>query len=298
MNIFDCTTFFNERLMMDLRFNILNDHVSKFVVVESTFSHSGEKKKLNFNIDDYPKFKDKIIYIPIDKEPYGLVKGEELIKNPFHKRLNSIKRIEQSYNYMSNGISEALDNDLIMISDNDEIPNLDSIEFKKSRNNFFLFKQKFLFYKFDLLYDKFLWYGTKACKKKKLKNFSSLRNLKNKKYPFWRFDTLFSKTKQIDVKVIDEGGWHFTNLKTPEELYIKLKNFGHHDEFDLADIKVEDLRMKIEQGIVFYDHFADKSSKDKWNYNYKLKIMEHKFLPSYLIRNKDKYNMWFQKIND
>ena len=77
MNIFDCTTFFNERLMMDLRFNILNDHVSKFVVVESTFSHSGEKKKLNFNIDDYPKFKDKIIYIPIDKEPYGLVKGEE-----------------------------------------------------------------------------------------------------------------------------------------------------------------------------------------------------------------------------
>ena len=88
MNIFDCTTFFNERLMMDLRFNILNDHVSKFVVVESTFSHSGEKKKLNFNIDDYPKFKDKIIYIPIDKEPYGLVKGEELIKTHLTKNID------------------------------------------------------------------------------------------------------------------------------------------------------------------------------------------------------------------
>ena len=80
MNIFDCTTFFNERLMMDLRFNILNDHVSKFVVVESTFSHSGEEKQINFNIEDYPRLKDRIIYITIDKEPYELVKDARKIQ--------------------------------------------------------------------------------------------------------------------------------------------------------------------------------------------------------------------------
>ena len=66
MNIFDCTTFFDEKLLMDVRFNVLNEHVSKFVVVESIYSHSGKKKGLNFNIDDYPKFKDKINYIVIE----------------------------------------------------------------------------------------------------------------------------------------------------------------------------------------------------------------------------------------
>ena len=62
--------------MMDLRFNILNEHVSKFIVVESIYSHSGKKKSLNFNIDDYPKFKDRIKYIVIDKEPENLIKDK------------------------------------------------------------------------------------------------------------------------------------------------------------------------------------------------------------------------------
>ena len=293
MNIFDCTTFFDEKLLMDVRFNVLNEHVSKFVVVESIYSHSGKKKGLNFNIDDYPKFKDKINYIVIEEEPNNLSNDDQLIKEPIHKRLNSIKRIEQSYDYMTKGISEASEDDLIMISDNDEIPNLKSPEFKKSKKNYLLFKQSFFYYKFNLLYDKFPWFGTKACKRKKLSSFSNLRNLKNRKYPYWRFDTFFSQTKQTDLDIINDGGWHFTNLKTPEDLYVKLKNFGHHDEFDLTNIKVEDLKEKIDQGIVFYDHFADKSSKDKWNYNYKLKKIEHKFLPNYLIKNLDKYKMWF-----
>ena len=52
MKIFDCTTFYSEHLMMDVRFNVLNEHVHKFIVVESTFSHSGEPKKLNFDINN------------------------------------------------------------------------------------------------------------------------------------------------------------------------------------------------------------------------------------------------------
>ena len=72
------------------------------------------------------------------------------------------------------------------------------------------------------------------------------------------------------MEIIDDGGWHFTNLKTPEELYIKLKNFGHHDEFDNTKITIADLKKKIDNGIVLYDHFADKSSKNKWEYDYLL----------------------------
>ena len=58
---------------------------------------------------------------------------------------------------------------------------------------------------------------------------SWLRNLKNKEYPFWRIDTLFSKTRYINLEIIKDGGWHFTNLMTAEKLYEKLSNFGHHD---------------------------------------------------------------------
>ena len=191
MKIFDCTTFYNEKMMMDVRFNVLSQFVSKFIVVESTFSHSGKKKELNFNIDDYPKFKDKIIHLVIEEEPKNIEKITDNKNSSITKRMNSLKRIEQSYNYMNNGITQADDNDLIVLSDNDEIPNFDSKYFKEVKNNIFIFKQLFFYYKFNLFYDRIPWFGSKACKKKNLKSFSWLRNLKNKKYPIWRIDSYF-----------------------------------------------------------------------------------------------------------
>ena len=294
MKIYDCTTFYSEKMMLDLRFNILNNKVYKFIIVESSFSHSGEKKNFNFNINNYPKFKDKIIYLKIDKEPTNLYSDIEILKNPIYKRLNSIKRIEQSYDYMRKGILEAQDEDLIIISDNDEIPNLDSNNFKKSNKNFFIFKQLLFYYKFNLFYELMPWFGSKACKKKYLKSFSNLKNLKNKKYPFWRLDTYFSNIKETNIDIIDDGGWHFTNIKTPEELYTKMKNFGHHNEFDESNLTVDDLREKISQGLVFYDHFADKNSKEKWKNDYKLKVIENDLLPNYLIKNQNDFKEWFK----
>ena len=293
MKIFDCTTFFDEKMMMDIRFNVLNKFVTKFIVVESIFSHSGKKKKLNFNINDYPKFKDKINYIIIDKEPDNIDKENKSSEKKISKRMNSIKRIEQSYEYMSKGLGEINDDDLVMISDNDEIPNLESVDINKINNNFLVFEQLFFYYKFNLLYDKLLWPGTKACKKKNLKNFSSLKNLKTKKYPFWRIDTLFSEVKKINLKIIENGGWHFTNIKSPKDLFEKLSNFGHHDEFELSKITIENLQAKIDNREVFYDHFADKSSKSKWDNNYKLKKIDNNLLPIYLNENKEKFKKWF-----
>jgi len=292
MKIYDCTTYFDENLLMDVRFNILNEFVHKFVVVESIFSHSGAKKKLNFNINDYPKFKDKIIYIAIEEQVKDLASNDEIKKNPFLKRLNSIKRIEQSYNFMEKGIKSSEENDLILISDNDEIPNLKSIDFKKNNKDYLIFKQFFFYYKFNYLYDKMFWFGTKGCKKKKFKKFSHLKNLKNKVYPIWRLDTIFSDIKQTNINIIKDGGWHFTNLKSPKDLYVKLKNFGHHDEFDTSGISINDLKSKIEKGIVFYNHFSDKTSSDRWNYNYKLKKAKDRYLPDYIIKNKNLYKNW------
>ena len=139
MKIFDCTTYYSEDLMLDIRFNILNDYVHKFIVVESKYSHSGEKKTLNFNIDNFRKFKDKIIYLVIENEPKDIMNTSDPKSSIYVKRMNSLKRVEQSYNYMLNGIKEASDEDLIILSDNDEIPNLDSKQFNISKKKNYYF---------------------------------------------------------------------------------------------------------------------------------------------------------------
>ena len=291
MKIVDCTTYHSEDLMMDVRFNILNKYVDKFVVTESKFSHSGNPKPLKFNINNFPKFKDKIKYLVIENEPKDIIQKNNISSS--EKRINSILRIEQSYNYMMKSIDDVSDNDLVCYSDNDEIPNFDSEQFKKSKKNIFIFKQLFFYYKFNLFYDLMPWYGTKACKKKNLISLSWLRNLKNKKYPIWRLDTLFSKTKQTGLEIIDDGGWHFTNVKTAQDIFIKLSNFGHHNEFDESGITVQDIQNCIDDGVVNYDHQADKTNEIKYKANYKLKIINDLMLPQYLIKNKVKYKDWF-----
>ena len=123
---------------------------------------------------------------------------------------------------------------------------------------------------------------------------SWLRNLKNKQYPFWRIDTLFKNNKYINLDIIDDGGWHFTNLMTAEKLYQKLTNFGHHDEFELSGLTVNDLKQKIQDKTVFWNHFIDKENyKERWNYNYKLRKIDNKLLPPYLVNNLEKFKEWF-----
>ena len=292
MKIYDCTTFYSEHMMLDARFHILDKHVEKFIVTEATYSHSGKKKELNFNIDNFPKFKDKIIYLIIDKEPNNLIEDANVTDSI--KRLNSIKRIELSYDYMQNAIENIAEDDLVILSDNDEIPNLNSKQFQSCTRNVILFKQLFFYYKFNLHYDLMPWFGSKACKKKSLKSFSWLNNLKAKKYPFWRIDTYFSKNKLNNLEIIEDGGWHFTNLKSPEDLFEKFKNFGHHDEFENSGISVEMLKNYIDQGIVFYNHFLDQKNPNKWKNNYSLKKIDDHLLPKYLIENKLKYKEWFK----
>ena len=290
MKIYDCTSFYSEHMMYDVRLNILKDKVDKFIVTESTYSHSGKKKKLNFDISNYPKFKDKIIHIVIDKEPDGIVPENN---NPSLQRSNSLKRIALSYDESLKALKESSDEDLIMLSDNDEIPNLNSKDFATNKKDIVLFKQLFFYFRFNLLYDRMHWFGTKGCKKKKLKSLSWLRNIKLKKYPFWRLDALFSETKQINLQIIQDGGWHFTNLKTPEEMYEKFMKFGHHDEFKLSGLTIEKIREKIKNKEMFYDHFADQSSTNKWRSDYKLKKYDSSLLPKYLNHNQNKYKEWF-----
>ena len=295
MKIFDCTNFFNEDMMYGLRLKILDKYIDKFVVAESRYSHSGEPKKLNFNIDLYPEFKDRIIYIVVDNEPTDLTDLKNLSYDQAQgmKRMNSLKRIKQQYDALSSGIEGANENDLIILSDCDEIPNLKNLENLKN-NQIIIFKQLLFYYKFDLHHNAMTWYGSKGCLKKNLKTFNWLRNIKNKKYNFWRLDTYFSNNKYTNLKIIDEGGWHFTNIKSPEDIVMKLSNFGEHNEFEMSDIDVEKMTKLVKEKKVYFNHTADKSDLNKYSYGHQLQKIEKNLLPKYLVDNYSNFQEWFE----
>ena len=295
MKVFDCTTFFDENLMLEVRFNILNKYVDKFIIAEAKFSHSGEKKKLNFNINRFKEFKKKIIYLPIDNEPSDLIyqkEGNKLFEEKKNMRMNSIKRISFQRNKLLDCLSEANDEDYIFYSDNDEIPNFDNFDFNSQDNKIFIFKQKLFYYRFNLFCDRVNWYGTKGCKKRDLVSFGWLREVKAKRYSIFRLDTIFSKTKYSNVKIIDDGGWHFSQLKSPKDIEIKLMNQEHHDEYKLAKKNLPNVEDLIKRKTIVYDHKA-KSSDYKFLKEFKLKTLPIDYMPLYLRQNLNKYNSWF-----
>ena len=294
MKIYDCTNYFNEDLMYGLRLEILDKYVDKFVVAESKYTHSGQPKKLHFDINKYSKFKDKIHYIVVDKEPEDLIDLSNLEYNQAQgtKRINSLKRIRQQYNVLKDGIEEANNDDLIILSDCDEIPNLTNLE-DLPLNKILIFKQLLFYYKFNLHHDSMIWHGSKACLKKNLSTFNWLRNIKNKKYKPWRLDTYFSKNKYINIKIVENGGWHFTNIKSPEDIVMKLLNFGEHNEFEVSNINTAKMSKLIKDKRVYFNHAADKTDRNKYDYSHLLININEKLLPEYLVKNKNLYKEWF-----
>ena len=106
--------------------------------------------------------------------------------------MNSILRITHQRNKLIDCLSEANDEDYIFYSDNEEMPNFVNFNFKANKNKIVMFKQKLFYYKLNLFCDRVDWYGTKGCKRKELLSFEWLRQIKTKKYPFFRFDTFYS----------------------------------------------------------------------------------------------------------
>lgn len=294
MNIYDCFMYFDEDMLLDLRLNVLNNHVKKFVITEATYTHNGNKKKLNFNINNFKKFKDKIDYIVVDKQPPTITelkdndtadaRGKKLI-------LNGMARDYYQRENLNKGLKETSDDDLVIISDLDEIPNLEGTDFRNINNKLILFKQKMFYYKLNLLYVNFDWYGSKACKKKKFISPQWLRNIKSKNYSKLRIDVWFSKKKYNNIFFINNGGWHFTSIRTPEELEKKLLNFAHHYDFEKSGLKIDDIKKLVNEKTVMYDHNIDQKG-NKWSGKSTLKKIPNELLPPYLKSNLSKYKDW------
>tara|TARA_B100000029_G_scaffold483571_1_gene534862 strand:- start:230 stop:1129 length:900 start_codon:yes stop_codon:yes gene_type:complete len=296
MKIFDCFQFFDEEMLLDLRLNIMNQYVDKFVITEATYMHNGKPKKLIFDINKFSKFKEKIIYIVVDKQPpdlYHISKKDDDEKDTKGQKLvlNGYKRDNYQRQMAQQALNDIDPEDWIIINDIDEIPDLKNINFRKIRSRLILFKQQMFYYKFNLLYPGIPWFGSKACKKKSFLNPQWLRNIRQKKYPFWRLDTLFSKKKYIDISIIKDGGWHFTNIKSPKDIEKKFSNYTHHYEFELSGLKIQDLEKIIREKKIIYDHSKDQTDY-KWGSKKKLAAIGLSSMPDYLQENYKKYSDW------
>ena len=289
--------FFDEEMLLDLRLNILDKFVDKFVIVESSYTHRGEEKKLIFNIKKYSKFKEKINYIVLKEPPVGI---EEINNNDSEGEisrkeiLNALKRENLQRDTIFNGLKDADKNDWIIISDLDEIPDLTNINFNNIKNKIIFFKQKVFYYKLNLELKKLRWIGTKACRKKHLKSPQWLRNIKDKIYPRWRIDILFSEKKYNDLFFVENGGWHFSFVKKPEDIEKKLKSYLHHREYDIDPVGIDKIKDLINSKSVIYDHRVDQTQY-KFGGEQKLEKIDLEFLPKYISSNKEKYLDWLEK---
>ena len=262
MKIFDCVIYFDEDLMLDLRLNILNQYVEKFIIVEAGYDHQGNLKKKNFNIQNFKKFEHKIDYFFIESFPddYGAWQRENYQRN-----------------YISKGISNLIDDDFIIVSDIDEIPNLEKIN-NFINNKYSVFEQRMFYYKLNFLNEtQPFWHGSKICRKKHLRSPQWLRNLKPKQYPIWRID-------KAKVKIISNGGWHFSFIKKPKEIIKKIESYAHA-EFNQNKFKDEKIIYeKINKG------------QDIFNRNFKYgKIKIDNRFPDYIQKNQHKFSEWIME---
>ena len=259
MKIFDCFLYSNEDLILDVRLNILSDYVSRFVIVEANKDHQGKEKKLNFNINNFPKFKNKITYLVVDDFP---------------KNLTNWQRENYQRNFISNGLHNVQEDDYIIISDVDEIPNLENIDSIK-KNRYSVFEQKMHYYKFNLLnITNPNWYGSRICKKKYLKSPQWLRDQKIKKNFFFNF-------MRINWNIVKNGGWHFSFLLSPDNIKYKIESFAHSEFNNSKFNNIDKIKSSIENNHDLFDR----------NLKYKKVAIDSSY-PKYILENKDKFKDW------
>lgn len=234
MKIYDAFLFFNELEILELRMNILNDVVDYFVVVESTKTFSSKPKELIFekNKNLFEKFNEKIIHVVIDDTPDSFMEikyidnpktDTDILKNKI------LKHVDESPNWprhetqwgvetyqresIINGLINCNDDDIIIISDVDEIPNPDEIvNIKNINDDVFNFNQNMYYYYLNMLKEK-NWSGPKACSYNKLKSIS-LNSLRQNKHT---------------TKTISNGGWHFSFMGGETKVIEKIEAYSHQE---------------------------------------------------------------------
>jgi len=278
--VFDCFPFYNELDLLEIRLNVLNDVVDYFVLSESTRTFTGKPKPLYFeeNKDRFKKFAHKIRHVIVDDSEYD--PGIDVWQREFDQK-NSVFR----------GINDCKDDDFVIVSDVDEIikPDLISRVVADDSNAIAIIKQPCFYYYLNCQ-------STEVFDKAKMAKFKHIKSPQQlRAYPKFSMHnsnklvrTLFkwygSIRKRICVElgscvIYENGGWHFTYMKSPEEISDKITDFSH-TEYNLDKFtSVDSIQSRM------------KTFKDPYDRNYQLKIIEiDNSFPKYIINNQKKYS--------
>ncbi len=264
VKIIDCITYFRETFVTKLRIEILKDVVDKFIICESIYDHRSRSKNVNFSLHS-ENLKQKVEHI--------------VINHKFPEPDDPWKCQKYQRDYMLGYLDDINDDDFIMFSDPDEIPNPNILKEFVLKKKYGIFMQKHFVYNFKLI-DQYQnpWAGTRICKKKNLKSFDDLKHkiLKKNLKKWWRPD------KEKNIELIDNGGWHFNNFFSAKEISTKLKTFAH-SEFDKEHFtNIEKIERLINEGKDVYGR--------GWVFEKNNNIHD---LPEYVIKNKKILNDFF-----
>lgn len=256
VNVYDCIPFLNETELLLMRMEILNDFVDYWVVSEGDVTFQGTPKPFNFEANKFlfKKWEHKIIY------------------NKFHDKMgtqwNNWDRDKNHKNAIAKALEHCNDNDIILTSDCDEIPNFEKNNLLEIYNPNGLVHMMQNFYYYYLNYQKVEdWYGTKICSYKffKERSFDIIRNMKSE------------GTK------ISNGGWHFSFLTDIEGIKTKVKSWGH-SEYNIP---------------FFLDHIEEnvKAGRDIFYRGDSrfVKVPIDESYPEYIRNNLDKYSQFILK---
>jgi len=261
--VYDCFLFFNEFDLLEIRLNILSETVDKFVLVEANKTFSNKEKPFYFEEarDKFSQFHSKIIHIKISTYP-----ETKTAWDMEHYQRNQIAR----------GIEQCSNDDIILISDLDEIPNPEAIEkYKKYCEGIYKLEQ--LHFDYYLNYQRwgknYYWYPAKIARYRNIiANNYMPQNIRSK----------------MDIKKIKDGGWHFSFLGGMESIKYKIQSFAHQ-EWNIDTYVNDQIEYKIRMGL---DLFGRKNIR-----LVPIKISSKKF-PQYIVNNIEKYqHLIYKPIN-
>lgn len=259
MKTYDCFLFFNELDLLDLRLNILNEYVDYFVIVESAITFQGEDKEFLFekNKSRYSKFENKIIYFQVEKYELDFAKlpfiaepknADEIVLNKIYRFIDACPHFDKKTQFwwgndffqrecIWRALAEAKPaaDDMIIISDVDEIPNPEIVKSLKGKlfpeSLFCLRQHEFCYY--VNYYHNSDWVGT-CCFLYASFNNASLNAI--------RFST--KRDEGLSPQIISDGGWHFTSIGNVEAIKNKIRSWGHREFNTVATLSNVEYNVK------------------------------------------------------
>jgi len=281
--IYDCFNFFNELDILEMRLNILYDYVDYFVIVESSVTHTGLEKEYIFekNKERFSKFVDKIILFKVENTPNNFRNlpetSDDTVKLIYEFIATQTIRFNRDYQadygrdfFQKECVRRPLincdDDDIILISDADEIPNpetllkLNELDLENNRYSF----NQMTYYYYLNVFKESTWYGTKVSKYKNIKNlsFNEIRG-----------------DESLSIK-IPNGGWHFSFMGGEKMVKTKMLSYSARDMAN--DHILSTISQNMENNV------------DPFLRGGLTKVEIDSTYPKYVLDNLDKYNQFIK----